>query len=232
MHMGSSPDNYFGGFSIGASLGYVQGNGDTQVIPLPNAAEFFNLEPQTLLLHPHGVIGGLRAGYDIQHNKWVFGLLADFSGSGTTMTAKESPIIQSDGTPFPGAGFLSAKEETKWFSTIRVRTGFVVDKRVLFYVTGGFAWARVIYGADTSFPPGGDEVYSTQLNRIRGGWTAGAGVQYAIHRHWSAGAEYLYYEFTPVGKTVNGNPLDPPFQVGYIWATEGQIAQGVLSYRF
>ncbi len=232
LHMSSNPDSMFGGFSLGASFGYVQSNGDTTAIPLPNAEEFFNLEQQTLIVHPHGVIGGLRAGYDVQHGMWDFGLLVDFSGSGLTANAVESPIIQTNGTPFPGSGFLSAKEETKWLSTIRPRVGFVVDKRVLFYATGGFVFGRVTYAADTDFLPSGDEIYQTEFNRIRGGWTVGAGVQYAIHRHWNAGAEYLYYEFSNVGKAVNGSPLDPPFQVAYVWAASGNIAQAVLNYRF
>jgi opacity protein-like surface antigen len=233
-HSAPDPDRMFNGFSLGGSFGYVQGNGDTIFNPLPNASSFFDLLPQTLVLHPHGVIGGLRAGYDHQHRNWVFGLTADFSGTGVTANTMENPIINFEGLPDSPAGGtdLTAKAEMKFLSTIRGRAGFVVDKRVLFYVTGGLAWGRFIFGADTNYHPDFEEDYLTDISRIKVGWTVGAGIEYAVHRHWHAGVEYLYYEFPSESKVANPVPANPPVQVFNNWAAFGQIAQGVVTYNF
>ncbi len=222
------------GFSLGASLGYTLGNGDTFFNPLPDAATFIDLNPQTLLLHPHGVIGGLQAGYDHQHRMWVFGLAADFSGTGINGTTSVSPITNSLGVPFSPAGgsFLAAKEEVKYLSTIRGRIGVVADQRLLFYATGGVAMGRFILGADSNFEPFGSEDYLADLSRIKVGWTAGGGILYGARHHWNMGFEYLYYDFPNESHITNPNPANPPFQVGYNWAAKGQIIRAVFNYKF
>jgi len=230
----SSEEGYkWSGFSLGGSFGYVQGNGDTIFNPLPNAEDFEDLEPQSILLHPHGVIGGVRGGYDFQHGNWVFGLAVDFSGTGVSGNALETPIINSEGLPDtpPGGSTLTAKEELKFLSTIRGRAGFVVDKRVLFYATGGVAMGRFILGADANYPEFEFD-YPTDISRFKVGWVAGGGIEYAVCKRWHAGVEYLYYEFPSESKVVNQIPAEPPFQILNNWAAMGQIAQGVLTYRF
>jgi outer membrane immunogenic protein len=231
MHMSSDPDHMWAGLSLGINLGYSQSDGDTSFNPLPTAASFANLAPQSLLLHPHGVVGGVGAGYDMQHRNWVFGLAADFSGTGITMSTVDNTIIQNNGTPF-GNGFLSARETVDWLATIRGRAGFVVDKRVLFYATGGLAGGGFNYRAQTDFNPGGFADYVADINRIRIGWTVGAGAEYAIHHHWHAGVEYLYYEFSSEAKAAPSVPVNGSFMVGYGWTSRGQIARGLISYKF
>ena len=66
-----------------------------------------------------------------------------------------TPIIQNNGTPFPGAGFLAASQRIDWFGTVRARAGFTPVDRLLLYVTGGLAYGNVSYSAQTDFRPGG-----------------------------------------------------------------------------
>jgi outer membrane immunogenic protein len=63
----------------------------------------------------------------------------------------------------------------------------------LFYVTGGLAVADYNFTQASFFPncPCG---VSTSVSQARVGWTAGAGVQYAINSAWSVKAEYLYVD--------------------------------------
>jgi outer membrane immunogenic protein len=233
-HSSGSSGHKWSGFSIGASFGYTQANGDTRFNPGPTAASFFDLLPQTLVLHPHGVIGGLQAGWDHQHNYWVFGITADFSGTGINGSTIENPIIANSGLPdtSPGGSHLKATENLKYLATIRGRIGVVADKRLLFYATGGVAGGRFILGADSDFKPAFTEDYLLDISRIKVGWTAGGGIEYALHRHWHAGVEYLYYDFPNISKSASPNPANPPFFVVNNWAAKGQIARAVFSYKF
>jgi outer membrane immunogenic protein len=228
----SSGDYNWGGFSLGASMGYSWGRSDTAFIPLPSAAVFINLANQSLRLPTHGVIGGLQAGWDHQHNYWVMGLAVDFSGSGMQGHTSTTPIIQNNGTPFPGAGFLSAKESTKWMSTVRGRVGIVADKKLLFYATGGAAFGRFIFGADTDFRPVGTEFYIADISRVKVGWTVGGGIQYGVSTHWNMGWEYLYYSFPNEAFNSHPNPPLPPFSINYNWGDRGNIVRFVTNYKF
>jgi len=57
--------------------------------------------------------------------------------------------------------------------SLRLRGGLAYD-RFHVYATGGAAFKS-------------DDI----------GWVVGTGVEYALTQHWTVGAEYLYYEFTP-----------------------------------
>jgi outer membrane immunogenic protein len=76
--------------------------------------------------------------------------------------------------------------------TVRGRAGYAWD-RVLFYGTGGAAFANVQAGA-------GALPFSSSTQT---GWTAGAGVEYAFAPNWTAKVEYLFVDLQnascPVG---------------------------------
>src|SRR5262249_44495862 len=115
------------GFYIGGNVGYGWGDGKTDVSPGPNAATFVNLLPQTLSAKPDGVIGGGQFGYNWQTGTWVWGLETDFQGSGVKGTVTEAPIIQNNGTAFPGAGNnITITQKLDWFGTVRGRLGTTI----------------------------------------------------------------------------------------------------------
>jgi outer membrane immunogenic protein len=137
----------------------------------------------------NGWIAGGTIGYNWQFgNAWVAGLEAD---------ASWSEIEGSHGS-FPGWGCASAcVTNVEWFGTVRGRIGPTVD-RLFAYATGGLAFGEVKSGI---LPCGATFCGS----ETRVGWTAGAGIEYAIAPKWSAKIEYLYVD---LGKFSYGGPVD------------------------
>jgi outer membrane immunogenic protein len=78
--------------------------------------------------------------------------------------------------------------KSDWLATVRGRAGWAWE-RVLFYGTGGAAFAPASVGAGSFFAGslGGSATMT--------GWTAGGGVEYAFTPNWTAKAEYLYVDF-------------------------------------
>jgi len=103
--------------------------------------------------------------------------------------------------------------------------GFTPVCRLLLYVTGGLADGEVVYGANTDFRPFGNEHYPYPSHKIKVGWTAGAGAEYAITHRWSMKVEYLYYDLGDESATANPAIPNPPFQVKYNWQSTAQTVK-------
>lgn len=227
-----SPAYSWSGFYVGGNIGYGWGNADTFFNPLPSAATFFNLLPQTLSPDPKGVFGGVQAGYNWQAGKFVIGVEADIQAADIHGSVLVNPIIQNNGTPFPGAGFLAASQKIDWFGTVRGRAGFTPVDRLLLYATGGLAYGGVSSFATTDFRPVGTTQYPASSNNTKFGWTVGAGAEWAFAQNWSAKVEYLYIDLGSESATVNAIPLLPPFQVAYHWRTTEHTVRAGLNYKF
>ena len=125
-----------------------------------------------------GLLGG-TIGYNAQFGgPWLFGLEGDMSwmnadGSAANLAPNFNPA-SSSGT------------REQWLSTARVRLGAAPANSWLAYVTGGVALADVEAIAHQA---NGD---SFSESHVRAGWTAGAGIEYAIDKNWSAKLEYLH----------------------------------------
>lgn len=103
------------------------------------------------------------------------------------------------------------------------RVGYVFDHLLLFvrgcaarahqtHDYGGFAGVPVaLTGSDT-----------------RGGWTAGAGVEWAFLAHWSAKVEYDYYGFGARRVTLAGPASAMPVSI----AQSIQTVTAGLNYHF
>ena len=159
----------------------------------------------------------------------VFGGVADFQGSGlfgssvsTFIPAVFAPSQQS----------LSAKED--WFGTICGRLG-IANQNWLLYATGGLAYGEVelsltfnTFNRPTPF------ILSSSQDSTKVGWAAGAGVEYGITQHWSAGLEHLHFD---LGSDTVTAPVTVPagFPAMSISASQrfaGDIIRGVINYRF
>jgi outer membrane immunogenic protein len=143
-----------------------------------------------------GLIGG-QIGYDFQmHNGAVLGLVADLDGS---TVAGDSNGSSTDSA---GNAYTSRlKTQIDALGTVRGRLGMpMFGGRVLPYITGGLAYGGVSTTASqtcsTCADGGAASAYASQYDN-RTGWTAGAGVDYALNRHLSLRTEYLY---TDLGK--------------------------------
>ncbi|HKS61115.1 MAG TPA: outer membrane beta-barrel protein, partial [Xanthobacteraceae bacterium] len=112
-----------------------------------------------------------------------------------------------------------------WFSTTRVRVGLLADPRLLFYVTGGLATARVEAFVDATAV--GLGVLSE--SRTRWGWTAGAGLEYALGGGWSAKADYLYARFN---EREYFNPPTVGFSIRNNVPLEQHVVRVGINYKF
>jgi outer membrane immunogenic protein len=118
----------------------------------------------------NGLIGGAQIGYNYQMGHLVLGIEADLS--------YDSYLLSS----------VTSATSAGWVGSIRPRLGFAQGPW-LFYVTGGLAFGDPSLSSLTS--SSGD---------FRTGWTAGAGIEYALNRNLSLRLEYLH---TDLGASTN-----------------------------
>ena len=221
----------FKGFYVGAHGGYGTGNREVVIRPLPSAATFVNLQPQTLHPSEGGAIGGGQFGYNWTFNdQLLVGVEADISFSGMDGTETVTPIIQNGGIPFPG-GFVTAHTDIPWYATMRPRLGGIWG-RFMFYGTAGLAFGSVRHSANTNFLPVGTEQYPATIDETKAGWAAGAGTEIALNHRWGLGFEYLHIDLG--NPTVIANPVPPlpPFGIAYSWQTTINSFNGKLNFRW
>jgi outer membrane immunogenic protein len=110
--------------------------------------------------------------------------------------------------PFLAGDTFNAK--LKWLSDTRGQLGMAFD-RWLVYAAGGLATGAMDVTASYGPRPGGSAAYSiTDDNKWHIGWTAGAGLEYAITDNISLGAEYRYTELS--SRTYNLGSVTGPFR--------------------
>ena len=144
------------------------------------------------------VIGGLQAGYNwVLPGPYLFGIEADISGTDISSTVLTSP-------PGDPAAVAQWNDKVNLFGSVRTRLGYIAGPW-LFYATGGFAWeydkltrtqlmapvSAVAPFIDINALDGGAVVTAS---RLRAGWTAGAGVEWAFARTWTVKLEYLHFD--------------------------------------
>jgi outer membrane immunogenic protein len=189
------------GFYIGATVGY--GFGDNNHVNQTNLgrSETFDID---------GFVAGGTIGWNWQRpgSAFVWGIEADISYSDINGVLPVSP------------GFGCATgcfTEVKWFGTVRGRLGIARD-RALFYVTGGLAYGNVEGSLPPFIPPGSETAV---------GWTAGAGMEFAIGHRWSMKLEYLYVDL--------GDAVYAPNFVGNVIAVDNvefSVVRLGVNYRW
>jgi len=140
-----------------------------------------------------GFLGGAQVGANVQFNWLVVGLEGDFSWTS----------LKGSGNDSIGDALNT---RTDWTSTVTGRVGMAFD-RFLVYGKGGLALAQ----DQSSLTDLAGNTASSSFTRT--GWTAGAGLEYAFNRNWSAKLEYDYLGFglqalsftTPLLGTVTSN---------------------------
>lgn len=126
-------------------------------------------------LDAKGGFGGGQIGYNVQTGTLVLGIEGDIAGGDISQTVNGTMF----GLPFTTAFTNDA------LASIRGRAGLAYNTW-LFYGTVGGGWAHnKITGNIGSVPFSSDAWLS--------GWSAGAGMEWALAPNWSAKFEYLHY---------------------------------------
>jgi outer membrane immunogenic protein len=159
---------------------------------------------------PHdngGVVGG-TLGVNFQSGGFVFGFEGDWDYSAIN-TGASATICNFTGTCQTG---------NNWLVTARGRLGYAAD-RVLFYATGGGAFANV----KTSFN-------GVTSSHTQTGWTAGAGLEWAFADNWTAKIEYLFVDLGTGTVTCPASACGAPLPVN-VSLTENLFRAGV-NFKF
>jgi outer membrane immunogenic protein len=204
------------GAYVGGNLGGAFTNAEATETIFPNSVVLF--ESLDYDQSETSVVGGVQAGWQRQWGRLVAGgeigyLLHHFD------TTKLSPLLSD----FAGAVNLQRSVEMRDIFTLTGRLGYA-EGRWLAYAKAGVATAEVeasyretITGATSS--GGGREI----------GWTAGAGVDYALAYNWFLGIEYNYIHFRT---DIQPPPIPvPPTQTSDVEVdTQSLVVR--LNYRF
>jgi outer membrane immunogenic protein len=213
------------GFYAGVHGGYGFGRADYHFVPFGNGGSFAppligGRFGQTL---DSGLLGG-QFGFNYQRDRLVVGL----EGS---VTLNDSLARTSD----PFGRFPVAPDELLYgtrlgtLATITPRLGVVID-RWLIFAKGGVAAGRVQSKLSNGSDAGPPLIFQEQSWHI--GWTAGAGVEFALSPHWSVGIEYDYFD---LGSERYGNYARvtvPLTAVDYTVDLRFSAVMARLSYRF
>ena len=215
------------GLYIGGQIGYAWGQDPVFWSGTSNddetAAGTFGNSPQ-------GVIGGAHVGYNLQYNPWlVLGIEGSVDGTSLRHTAQVAVNDFVGDTP----GSITSTSKADVQGSVRGRIGIAFD-RVMVYGTGGVAFTgfNTTIVDTTGFFTGAPGT-NTTFSDTRAGWTAGAGIEYAITDNWWVRAEYRYSNF---GHTTDFPfPGVLPFPDSFVFLqhhlTENQVQAG-FSYRF
>lgn len=155
-------------------------------------------------------LAGVQIGYDHQVDSFLFGAVADVALSGLEVGLSD---------PFLGLKYSSKLD---YLGTIRVRAGVLATDSLLIYGHGGLAYGRFAPVLKGSLFPAPD---LQAANRV--GWTAGAGLEYAITGNISIQAEYSYTDLGTATAIDAAMPTAP--------ATESlklQTVKAGLNFRF
>jgi outer membrane immunogenic protein len=177
-----------------------------------------------------GFTGGVQAGVNLQTGRLVYGLEVDVQsfklGGARTGTAND-PVNLGNvirvGTAF----------DTDWLFTARSRFGWTVAPNLLLYGTSGVAATELGVRNSISSSLTGAQGAASHTGRLTG-WTLGGGAEWALNRHWTVRAEYLYLDFgnvtanASVSDGVTGNPSNLATTVNLT----AHIARAGVNYRF
>jgi len=164
-----------------------------------------------------GPLGGGQVGFDWQLAHWVLGVAADGDWAD----------IRGDNTCFSGLGGTNCQRIINSLGTVTGRIGYAWDRSLL-YLKGGGAWTNTTYNLIGNTLANQLGVGSTGLTQW--GWTVGAGVEYALNKHWSA-----LFEYDHVGEasTVVPFPTVPTVNAQTISVRQSiDILKVGVNYRF
>lgn len=141
---------------------------------------------------------GLRAGYDWQSGRLVYGVVADV-GSAKYTDAVSGFAVTPDAYVF--------SRRVKNIMGLRGRAGYVMGD-YLAYATAGFAWADI----DRSFSTtNAFNSFTASDGKAAKGYQVGLGLEKVISPRWSIGLEYLRTSLRDKAPIVRAGPSSSTF---------------------
>jgi outer membrane immunogenic protein len=236
----AAPTYSWTGFYVGLNAGYGWANNGVSFINGDPTFYAFALAngaiPASLAIDERGFVGGGETGYNWQINNAVLGIETDLQYANITGTASTSTALTGSPFHFPPIG-ISAQNKLEWFGTLRPRIGITVTPSFLVYATGGLAYGRVTSSASTVTTAFSGECGINTLcsngsaSLTRAGWTAGAGVEYALSAPWSLKVEYLYFDLGSVTYNMPSTLVPTAGMQGTTTFRENLVRAGV-NYKF
>jgi outer membrane immunogenic protein len=225
------------GFYVGGDIGVAATTGNAQSNALPPS-----VIPSGVQQISGGVGGGGNfagggfAGYNLQFAPtWVAGIEADWTAMNTDGRLT-SNWLDNTGVMVQNA-VTTLSEELQWTASVRGRVGYLFVPSFLAYATGGVAWGKWEYGANSAAPTIGYTA-STAFARTDIGWVAGMGFEWAPFSRYGLlsgvllRAEYLNYRFggTQATAAAGGFPTAPS---AYLWSNpDVNVGRIGASYKF
>jgi outer membrane immunogenic protein len=206
------------GFYIGAHVGYGWGSKDWDQTFTSGA---FLLDRSVSSNKPEGFLGGGQIGVNWQTGQWVLGLEAD----GSWTDANDCGVGHFRFPAYNGC------DQVNWYATATARVGVAMD-RALFYVKGGAAFAGEEHNLTFTNPAGVRTVTTDTPSDTRFGWTAGAGIEYAVAPNWSVKAEYNFMDFGTQNYTFNYAANPAGLVERWDISQQVHIAKVGINYRF
>lgn len=192
-----APVYNWSGIYIGINGGYAFGDSDWDGAT-PVGTGDFNI---------NGALVGGTMGANFQSGQFVFGVEAD--GDWTDIKGSTSS---------GGCFGATCQTSNDWLATVRGRVGYAFD-RVLVYATGGGAAGDV---KATLTTPG----FTGSTDNTEFGWTAGAGVEFAITENVTAKAEYLFVDLSD--GSCGGAVCTPAIPVSF----DASLIRAGLNFKF
>jgi outer membrane immunogenic protein len=176
-----------------------------------------------------GILGGFTAGYNWQfpNSPWLVGIEGEWMFSDLEGDHGTSRGFNGSGGflgLFPFTGTEGSRLSTKVddIATVAGRFGITSgpEDRTLWYVKGGWAWARDKFGATAVangtacfeiFCTGNSFEGSGSVTHNRSGWMVGTGVEWGLAYNLSAKIEYEFLDFGTQNFTI---PISGTFADG------------------
>lgn len=223
-------DNQWGGFYVGASVGYREIDSNWNTNMLVPSATGYSVAVNQSIAKPSFNSSSARLegymGYNFSYSPvWLLGLEVDF--------AKANNHKKIAG--IPGASSLSpdnTEVQSTWDSSIRARAGYRMSSNTLIYGLGGISFINV-QTTENCYLAGiwcGDANHSETYSKTMQGWTAGVGIETLLDAHWGARLEYRYSDYGSFTHTYLP-PLSSDDNNATIGITSSLLNLGIL-YSF
>jgi outer membrane immunogenic protein len=203
------------GLYAGVNVGYSWGDVESRFPTTPGALNE-RASPDD------GILGG-HVGIQHQWGRIVVGIEGSYSGTGVFGDSWDGGACRNPPVTDRCQGRIDS------LFTIGPRLGLAHD-RFMFYVTGGFASARI----DTQVLNAAGVRIANSASR-NNGWFIGVGAETVLHGNWIAGLEYIHADFDsesqynnlgPAGDVkVDGDQDILRFRLSYKLGREGRRAE-------